>query len=128
MLNKEASITKEITEKDIIQFANISGDFNRIHLDENYAKNTRFKKRIAHGMYISRFISSIIANKLPGEGSIYLSQTLNFLNPVYIGDYITTSVKIITIKKNIYTLECKCVNQNKDLIIEGIAKILFYQK
>ena len=128
MKNKIASITKKIRHEDILKFAKISGDFNPIHIDEEYAKKTRFKKRIAHGLYIASFISTVISKKLPGEGSIYVNQSLNFLNPVFINDIITANVQIIEINKNIYTLNCECINQNKITVIEGIAKVYFKNK
>ena len=124
MLNKEEYSIKKITEEDVKQFSIISGDINPIHLDDEYAKRTRFGKRIAHGILVASHISALIANKLPGEGSIYLSQSLKFLSPVYFNDEIKTVVKVIEIKNKKYTLDCKCYNQNEVVVLEGIAKIL----
>ena len=124
MLNKEEYSIKKVTEDDVNQFSMISGDINPIHLDDEYAKGTRFGKRIAHGILVASHISALIANKLPGEGSILLSQTLKFLSPVYLDDTIKTIVKVTKIKGKIYTLDCKCSNQDEILVLEGIAKIL----
>ena len=124
MLNKEASSIRKITDKDVKQFSLISGDINPIHLDEEYAKKTRFKKRIAHGILVSSHISALLANTLPGEGSIYLSQSLEFLAPVYINDQIKTIVKVVNIKNKVYELDCRCYNQEEKIVLKGIAKVL----
>ena len=124
MLNKEVYSIKKITEEDVKQFSLISGDTNPVHLDVEYAKKSRFGIRIAHGILVASHISALIANKLPGRGSIYLSQSLKFLSPVYFNDEIKTVVKVIEIKNKKYTLDCKCYNQNEVVVLEGIAKIL----
>lgn len=124
-IGDKASVNNKITSDMIIQFSNLSGDVNPIHLDEEYAKKTIFKSRIAPGMLISSFISAVIANKLPGKGSIYLKQDLNFKKPVYINDIITTEVTIVNIlnEKNIIILSTRCVNQNDIVVIEGNASV-----
>ena len=81
-IGQEASIKKILREEDVIKFAQVSGDFNPVHLDENFAQKTIFKKRIAHGFLTASLISTVIASDLPGPGSIYLSQTIKFLAPV----------------------------------------------
>ena len=98
-VNKNILITKKL----VSDFAKLSGDYNPIHMSEEYAKTTVFKKPIAHGMLLGSLISAIIAKDLPGEGSIYLSQTLKFIKPVYIGNKVKISVKIIECDKNFYT-------------------------
>ena len=90
-----AEFAKTVTETDIYLYAGITGDFNPAHVNEVYAKNTFFKTRIAHGMLTAGFISAIIANQLPGPGTIYLKQDLSFLAPVHIGDTITGRVEIM---------------------------------
>ena len=86
---------RTITEADLINFAGISGDFNPIHTDEVFAKETVFKGRIAHGAFTASFISNVLGNQLPGPGGIYVRQDLRFLAPVRIGDTITTRVEVI---------------------------------
>ena len=121
----QSAIKKNIiTEKDIELFAQASGDFNPLHLDEQFAEKTIFKKRIAHGMLSASYISAILGTVLPGNGSIYLGQTLNFLKPVYIGDEITTIVTVTEVKNKKVKLETKCVNQNEEVVTIGEAKIL----
>ena len=121
-----ASFSKTVTNDDIQKFAHVSGDHNPIHLDDEYAKQTRFGRRIAHGMLGASLISAVIANQLPGHGSIYLGQTLDFVSPVFPGDKITASVTVISIRedKPIVKLETVCVNQHDEVVIKGEATVL----
>lgn len=120
-----ASITRVITDELIRQFANLSGDQNPIHLDESYAEKTRFGQRIAHGMLSASFFSAVLANQLPGIGSVYLSQSVKFVAPVFIGDSITARVTVIAVRedKPIATLETICTNQNGETVITGEAVV-----
>lgn len=122
-INDHAEFSKTVSETDIYLYAGVSGDFNPAHTNEEYAKNTFFKTRIAHGMLSAGFISTVIAMKLPGPGTIYLDQTLKFLAPVRIGDTITARVKVseILAEKNKVRLETTCTNQNGIKVIEGEA-------
>ena len=113
-----------ITEKLVKRYADLIGDRNPIHLDEKYAKTTIFKKRIAHGMLVSSFISNIIANNFPGNGSIYLSQDLKFLKPCYLGDKLQYVVKQGDKVNSKFYLSTKVYNQTKDLILDGSAVVL----
>ena len=115
-----ASIAKTVTEADIILFAGISTDVNPAHLDEEYAKGTMFGGRIAHGMLSAGFISAVLANKLPGPGTIYLSQTLKFKAPVRPGDTVTATVTVkeVNVAKNRVTLDTVCTVAGK-AVIEG---------
>ena len=121
-----AEITKTIEETDIQAFAEVTGDHNPIHLDEAFAKTTRFGRRIAHGMLSASLISAVLANKLPGEGSIYLGQTLQFVAPVFPGDEVTARVTVKEIRedKPIVKLETVCVNQRDEVVIRGEATVL----
>ena len=94
---QEASLSKIISDDDIHDFAKLSGDKNPVHIDDEYASKTIFKKRIAHGFLTASFISTLIASKLPGPGSIYLKQSLKFLGPVFVGETILIKVKVIEI-------------------------------
>lgn len=115
-----ASIAKTVTETDIILFAGISTDINPAHLDEEYAKNTMFGGRIAHGMLSAGFISAVLANHLPGPGTIYMSQSLKFKAPVRPGDTVraTVTVKEVNVAKNRVTLDTVCTVADKT-VIEG---------
>ena len=121
-----AEITKTIDEADIQEFAEVTGDHNPIHLDDEFAKTTRFGRRIAHGMLSASLISAVLANKLPGEGSIYLGQTLEFRAPVFPGDEVTARVIVKEIRedKPIVKLETVCVNQRDEVVIRGEATVL----
>ena len=123
-----ASISKTITDDDIQKFADASGDHNPLHLDDEFAKSTRFGRRIAHGMFSASLISAVIANQLPGQGSIYLGQTLKFVAPVFPGDTITARVTVISIRddKPVMKLETVCSNQHGEVVITGEATVLVY--
>ena len=114
-----------ITQDDIEKFIDLSGDKNKIHYDEEFAKNTSYKKPIAHGMIGVSFISMIIGTKLPGDGALWYSQNIEFTNPVRIGDRLKVSAEVI--KKNDRTntleIETNIYNQNKQLVTKGIAKV-----
>lgn len=120
------TIQKEVTDELIRKFADVSGDYNPIHLDEDFAAKTRFGKRIAHGMLGASFISAVLGYKLSEQKVVYLSQTLKFVAPVYIGDTVTAKavVKEIRQDKPIVTIETTCENQNGELLITGEGKIM----
>ena len=121
-----ASLSRTISDDDIRAFANATGDHNPLHLDEEFAKQTRFGKRIAHGMLSASLISAVIANDLPGQGSIYLGQTLQFVAPVFPGDTVTTRITVTSIRedKPIIKLETVCTNQRDEVVIRGEATVL----
>lgn len=121
-----AEITKRVEQADIDAFADVTGDHNPIHVDEEFAKTTRFGRRIAHGMLTASMISAVLANKLPGKGSVYLGQTLQFVAPVFAGDEITARVTVKEIRedKPIVKLETSCVNQRNEIVIRGEATVL----
>lgn len=125
-IGDSAEITKRIDETDIQTFADLTGDHNPVHLDDAFARTTPFKRRIAHGMLTASLISSVLASKLPGEGSIYLGQTLQFVAPVFPGDEITARVTVKQIRedKPIVKLETICLNQHSEVVIRGEATVM----
>lgn len=125
-IGQSTSFTKTVTEADCYNYAGVSGDFNPAHINESYAEKTFFKKRIAHGMLSAGFISAVLGTKLPGPGTIYLGQDLNFTKPVYFGDTITAkcTVEEIIKEKNRVILKTVCTNQKGEVVIEGKAKVL----
>lgn len=129
-LGDSAEITKTIEQTDVDAFADLTGDHNPVHVDEEFAKTTRFGRRIAHGMLTASLISSVLANKLPGEGSVYLGQTLKFIAPVFPGDEITARVTVKEIRedKPIVKLETVCLNQRNEIVIRGEATVLATDK
>lgn len=115
-----------VTDEDILKFAEVTGDVNPIHLDEDYAKASVFGERIAHGMISAGYISAIFGTKFPGAGSIYLSQSLKFKAPVKIGDTVETTVSIIGLneKRKFVTLNCECrVGDVSVLTGEALLKV-----
>jgi 3-hydroxybutyryl-CoA dehydratase len=121
-----ASQARTITDDDIRAFAEVTGDHNPVHLDDEFAQRTRFGRRIAHGMLGASLISAVLANQLPGGGTVYLSQTLKFAAPVYVGDTVTARVTITHVRddKPIVTLETVCLNQRGETLIKGEAVVL----
>jgi acyl dehydratase len=126
----KASRATVITDEMIRAFAELTGDTNPVHLDDHYAAGTRFGRRIAHGMIAASLISTTLANDLPGPGTVYLSQTLQFKAPVYPGDTITTTVEVKNVRadKPIVTLTTICRNQNDVVVLEGEAVVLIPKK
>jgi len=121
-----ASRTTSISDEMIRLFAELSGDTNPVHLDDSYAAGTRFGRRIAHGMIAAGLISAVLANDLPGPGTVYLSQTLQFKSPVFPGDVITTTVEVKSVRpdKPIVTLITVCRNQSDAVVLEGEAVVM----
>ena len=129
VIGQSESFEKKITDNDIKIFSEITGDKNPVHTDEKFAKETIFKKRIAHGFLTGSLISTVIATKLPGPGSVYLKQDIKFLAPVFIGDTVKAEVTVLEIiiekKKVKLTTEC-FVSEKK--VLEGSAEILVSSK
>lgn len=125
-IGDEQHFSKTISETDIYNFAGIVGDFNPMHVNESYAQESMFKHRIAHGLISVGLISTVLGNYLPGEGTIYLNQTVRFLKPVFIGDTITAIVKVTSKDeiKNRIKLSTICINQNGEMIISGEAEVI----
>ena len=121
-----AELSKMITDEDIRAFAELTGDFKPVHTDDEYARTTRFGRRIAHGMLGASLVSAVLANELPGRGSVYLSQTLRFTSPVYPGDTVTAraTVRHVREDKPVVTLETVCTNQHGERVVEGEAVVL----
>ena len=123
------SYTRIVTDADIQQFAEVSGDTNPVHLDDEFAASTRFKKRIAHGMLSGSYISTVVGTRLPGPGCLYVSQTLKFRAPVYIGDEVTATVTITELneRRGYVTLSTVCSVAGTD-VIRGEAMVLVPKK
>jgi 3-hydroxybutyryl-CoA dehydratase len=120
-----AEFTKTVSEADIYMYAGVTGDVNPAHIDEVYAGKTFFKTRIAHGMLLAGFISTVLGNRLPGHGTIYMKQELNFLGPARIGDTVTARVEVVDIEKekNRVKLRTTCVNQDGTTVVDGEALV-----
>jgi 3-hydroxybutyryl-CoA dehydratase len=120
-----AEFTKTVSEADIYMYAGVTGDANPAHIDEVYASNTFFKTRIAHGMLLGGFISTVLGNRLPGHGTIYMKQELEFLAPVRIGDTVTAQAEVVEIiqDKNRVLMRTTCVNQDGVTVVDGKALV-----
>lgn len=120
------STERLVTDELIRKFADVSGDYNPIHLDEEAAKKTRFGKRIAHGMLSGAFISAVLGYEFSERSIVYLSQTLKFTAPVFIGDTVTATATVSNIRedKPIVTLETICTNQNGEVLVKGEAAVM----
>jgi acyl dehydratase len=120
-----AELERTLTWQDIELFAVMSGDVNPAHVDEEYARSDPFHAIVAHGMWGGSLISTLLGTRLPGPGTIYLEQTLFFRRPVTIGDTVTVSVTVASKEpRHRVTLDCLCVNQRGETVIEGSARVL----
>ena len=125
-VGEQASLTKTITESDVTTFADLIGDHNPIHTDDEYARKSRFGRRVAHGVFTGGLISAVLGNKLPGPGSIYLSQQLEFLAPVFVGDTITAVVEVTSWRpeKRIITFKTDAYNQENTQVVTGQSVLM----
>lgn len=123
-IGMEVSYSQTITDADIKAFSGISGDKNPVHMDDEYAKNSRYKKRIAHGMLSASFFSALFGTKIPGEGCVYVSQSLRFKRPVYLDDTVVASVIVtsVDLKKKRVFFQTVCKVNNK-IVIDGEAEL-----
>lgn len=118
--------SRHVTDELVRAFAELSGDFNPIHLDDDFAATTRFGRRIAHGMLSGAFISAILGDEFRERRIVYLQQKMRFVAPVFIGDTITTTatVKHIRPERQIVTIDTTCTNQNGDAVVRGEAMVM----
>lgn len=121
----KASLKRTFSEQDVVDFAGLSLDHNPVHLDEGFAGQTIFRQRIVHGFLYSSLISAVIGTQLPGPGSIYMSQSMKFLRPVYIGEEVEAQVSVLEIdeSKKRVRLETLCIKQNGEVVVQGEALI-----
>jgi 3-hydroxybutyryl-CoA dehydratase len=124
------SRSRLITDELVRAFAEVSGDYNPIHLDEEFAKTTRFGKRIAHGMLSGALISAVLGDELSVRKIVYLSQTLKFISPVFIGDTITATGTVSRIRedKPIVTIDMVCSNQNGETVVTGEGAVMILKE
>jgi len=120
-----AEFTKTVSEADVYLYAGVTGDANPAHIDEVHASKTFFKTRIAHGMLLGGFISTVLGNRLPGNGTIYMKQNLEFLAPVRIGDTVTARAEVLEVIKeeNRVRLRTTCLNQEGKMVVDGEALV-----
>ena len=128
-IGDQFSTVKQITDAVVRAFAELSGDYNPIHLDEEFAAKTRFKKRIAHGMISGALISAVLGYEFKERKVVYLSQTMKFVQPVFIDDIVTATATVTKIRadKPVVTLETVCRNQQGEIVVKGEAAVMILQ-
>ncbi|MCK5301647.1 MAG: MaoC family dehydratase [Candidatus Thorarchaeota archaeon] len=124
-IGQHAEYVRTVTSEDIEMFGQVSGDYNPLHFNEDWAKTTMFKGRIAHGILTATYVSTVIGMKLPGPGAIYMSQSMKFRRPVRIGDTITARVEVIgkNDEKELLMLKTVCINQEDKVVLDGDAVV-----
>jgi len=124
-IGDKETLSHKITKEDLEKFVELTGDDNKLHVDEKFASTTQFKKPVVHGMLGASFISTIIGTKLPGDGALWFSQSLEFLLPVRVGDILTVNSEVVKKidKENIIELKTDIYNQNRQLVTRGYAKV-----
>jgi acyl dehydratase len=124
---QKASLTRTFSEKDVLEFAELSGDFNPIHIDADFAASTQFGQRIVHGMLVSSLFSGLLAGKIPGPGSIYLGQSFKYQKPVFFDQTVTARVEVLHVRedKPIVTMSTVCTNEKDEVLISGEAVLMF---
>ena len=128
-IGQKVKFTEVISESMIEEFAKLSGDYNSHHMDESYARKTRFKKRICHGMLLASLFSRLIGMHLPGKHSLYFSQSLNFLYPAFIDDKVTVEGEVVKISRStgIITLKTRITKENNIELVTGEAKVVLLE-
>jgi len=123
------STTREVTDELIRDFARLSGDYNPIHLDDRFARSTRFGQRIAHGMLNGAIISAVLGNEFEARKIVYLGQTMRFTAPTFIGDIITTTATVTGIRpdKQIITLSTECRKASGEVTVTGESKVMILE-
>ena len=129
-IGEKARLSRTISEDDIRRMADLTGDYNPLHVDEDFARRTRFKSRIVHGEFNVGLISAVLGTRLPGPGAVYLRQTLDFLNPVRVGDTLTAEVEVTAWRpdKRIITVATRCYIEGGKDVAAGEAVLMVLGK
>ena len=128
-IGQKIEFTEVISESMVEKFAKLSGDYNPHHMDESYAEKTRFKKRICHGMLLASLFSRLTGMYLPGKGSLFFSQSLNFISPAFIDDKVIVEGEIVKISRStrIVTIKAIIKKENNIRLITGDAKVIILE-
>jgi 3-hydroxybutyryl-CoA dehydratase len=130
VIGQKAELSRKITFGDMLNFMITSGDKNKLHIDEDYTKGTEFKIPVVYGMLTASFISTVIGNQLPGDGAIWVTQSMRFIRPVYIGDTITVKAEVSDKRDNekIIVLQTDVYNQRNEVVIYGMGSVKILEK
>ncbi|MHB0924678.1 MAG: MaoC family dehydratase [Bellilinea sp.] len=125
-----ASFSKTITEADVTTMAGVTGDFDPLHIDAEYARQTRYGRRTAHPLLATGLLATVLHTRLPGPGTVCLSQQIEFLGPIFIGDTITAQVEVVAFQpeKHLITLKTTCSNQDARQVLTGQAVLMFLKE
>jgi len=125
VIGDKATYTRTLTEDEIVLFATVTGDLNPFHLDSDFAGSSVFKERIGHGMWSGALISAAVTNILPGPGTIYLEQSLRFLQPIKISDSLVVSIEVVQkLERGRVVIACSIMNQTGEVVVDGKAKVI----
>jgi 3-hydroxybutyryl-CoA dehydratase len=129
-VGQRAVLSKTITEADVVLYSGIVGDFSPLHVNEEYARQTRLGARTAPPMLAGGLVSSVLGNQLPGPEFVFLRQQYEFLSPIFIGDTVTVSVEVVSVEleKRIVRLRTDCHNQDKKQLLTGEAVLILLEK